>query len=131
MSQQNVEVVRRVHDHFNRTGEPDFNLLDPDVVLDTSKAVFVRGLFRGHDGFREWLATQRDMWTSQRLEPEELIPAGDDRVIACLRVVAVGRDGIETIAHFASLTTLHSGRVTYVKVFLTKAEALEAAGIRG
>ena len=62
MSQANVEIVRRGYDEFNRTGEPDFRLLDPDVVLDTSNAVFVRALFRGHDGFREWLATQRDMW---------------------------------------------------------------------
>jgi hypothetical protein len=27
------------------------------------------------------------------------------------------------------VTTLRSGRVTYVKVFLTKAEALEAVGL--
>jgi uncharacterized protein len=129
MSQENVEIVQRGYDHFNRTGEPDFSLLDPDVLLDTSNAAFVRGQFRGHDGFREWLATQRDMWKSQRMEPEELIPIGDDRVIVCLRVVGVGRDGIETVAHFANVTTLRSGRVTYVKVFLTKAEALEAVGL--
>ena len=96
---------------------PDFSLHDPAVVLDTSNAVFVRARFRGHAGFRDWLATQRDMWRSQRLEAEELIPVGDDRVIVCLRVVGVGRDGIETVAHVANITTLRSGRVSYVRVF--------------
>ena len=44
-------------------------------------------------------------------------------------MVGVGRDGIETVAHFANVTTLRSGRVTHVKVFLTKGEALEAVGL--
>ena len=85
MSQANVEIVRRGYDEFNRTGEPDFRLLDPDVVLDTSNAVFVRALFRGHDGFRDGWRLQRDMWDSQRLEPEELTPVGDDRVVVSPR----------------------------------------------
>jgi hypothetical protein len=31
MSQENVEIVRRGYEHANRTGEPDYNLFDPDV----------------------------------------------------------------------------------------------------
>ena len=84
---------------------------------------------RGHEGVRQYLANQRDVWESQRFEPEELIAAGEDRVIASFRFVSVGRDGIETVAHFAQITTLRAGRVAHIKVFLTKAEALEAAGL--
>jgi ketosteroid isomerase-like protein len=128
MSQENAEIVRRVTDAFNRSWEPDFTLIDPDVVLDTTGAVFDRDIYRGHDGVRQWLANQREVWTSQRFEEDELIPVGEDRVLSSFRFVSVGRNGIETVAQFASLTTIHAGKVTHVQAFLSKAEALEAAG---
>jgi hypothetical protein len=34
------------------------------------------------------------------------------------------------VAHTANLFTLHAGKVTEMKNFQTKAEALEAAGLR-
>ena len=129
MSEENVEIVRRVTNAFNRSGEPDFSLLDPDVVFDTTGAVFDRAVYRGHDGVREWLANQREVWARQRFEEEELSPIGEDRVLASFRFVSVGRDGIETIAHFANIVTLRAGKVTHMKVFLSKDEALEAAGL--
>ena len=124
-----MEIVRRGWEHFNRTGEPDFSLFDPDVVLDNSGAIFESTVYRGHAGAREWMARQRDMWQHQRLEREELIPVGDDRVIAYLRVVSVGRDTIETVAHAAMLFTLRQGKMVHMKAFQTKDEAPETAGL--
>ena len=129
MSDENVEIVRRVTDAFNRSGEPDFSFIDPDVVFDTTGAVFDRAIYKGHDGLRQWLANQREVWSSQRFEEEELIPVGEDRVLASFRFVSVGRNGIETVAHFASLTTLNSGKVTHIRAFLNKGEALKAVGL--
>ena len=129
MSQENVESVRRAFEAVNRSWEPDLSLLDPDVVLDTTNAVFDRAVYRGHEGVRQYLANQREVWESQRFEPEELIAAGENRVIASFRFVSVGRDGIETVAHLAQISTLRAGRITHIKVFLTKADALEAAGL--
>ena len=37
MSQENVEAVRAGYAHFNRTGEPDWNLQDPELA---HRAVF-------------------------------------------------------------------------------------------
>ena len=91
--------------------------------------VFDRAVYRGHEGVREWLAHQREVWQSQRYEPEELIAVGEDRVLAALRFVSVGRDGIETVAHIATLTTIRAGKVTRMQAFITKAAALEAAGL--
>jgi hypothetical protein len=59
-----------------------------------------------------------------------LIPAGDDRVIAYLRVVSVGRDGTETVAHAAMVFTPCEGKMIHMKAFQTKDEALEAVGLR-
>ncbi len=122
-----MEIVRRTLGHFNRGGDQGFSLIDPDVIWDTTGVAFDRAVYRGHEGVREWLAQQREVWQSQRYETEELIAVGDDRVLAALRFVSVGRHGIETAAHLAMLTTIRAGKITRMQAFLTKADALEAA----
>jgi ketosteroid isomerase-like protein len=131
MSQENVETLRRGYEHFNRTGELDPDGWDADAVFDNSNAIFADpGMYRGFDRIREWLITQGEMWESQRYEPEEFIPVGVDQVVVPQEIVSVGRDGVEVVAHTAPLFTLHAGKVTEMKNFQTKAEALEAAGLR-
>ena len=59
----------------------------------------------------------------------EYIPVGADLVLVPQRIVSLGRDGIETIAHNSNLYTLRGGRAVRVKIFQTKAAALEALGL--
>ena len=69
------------------------------------------------------------MWESQRFEPEEYIPVGEDQVLVPQRIISLGRDGVETIARNANLYTLRRGQAVRVKTFQTKAAALEALGL--
>ena len=55
---------------------------------------------------------------------------GENQVVVPVRLIAVGRDGVETVAARATVFTLREGRITRVKLFQSKAEALEAAGLR-
>jgi hypothetical protein len=131
MSQENVETLRRGYDHFNRTGELDPDGWDADAVFDNSNAIFADpGVYRGCDRIREFFIAQGEMWKSQRYEPEEFIPIGVDQVVVPQKIVSVGRDGVEVVARTANLFTLQAGKVTYMKNFQTKTEALEAAGLR-
>jgi ketosteroid isomerase-like protein len=77
----------------------------------------------------EFMVAQGEMWTSVRFEPQEFIPVGADRLVVSLKMVAVGRDGIEVVARPANLITLQGGRVTHLRTFQTTGEALEAAGL--
>jgi hypothetical protein len=130
MSQENVEIVRRGYEHFSRTGELDRDTFDADPVFDNSNAVFADpGVYRGFDRIGKWLIAQGEMWESQRYEPEEFIPIGVDQVVVPQKIVSVGRDGVEVVAHTAVLFKLLGGKVTYWKNFQTKTEALEAAGL--
>jgi len=130
MSQENVEIVRRGYKLFSRTGEFDPGDWDADAVFDNSNAIFADpGVYRGFDRIREFLNAQGEMWESQWYEPEEFIQVGGDQVVVPQRIVSVGRDGVEVVAHTANLFTLHAGKVTCMKNFQTKAEALEAAGL--
>ena len=131
MSEENVEIVQRGYETFSRTGELDPDDWDPDAVLDNSNAIFADpGVYRGFDRIREFFIAQGEMWESQRYEPEEFIPVGVDQVVVPQKIVSVGRDGVEVVAHTANLFTLHAGKVTSMKNFQTKTEALEAAGLR-
>jgi ketosteroid isomerase-like protein len=129
MSEENVEILRRGYDGYNRTGEFALELFDPDVVWDNSAAVFDPAVYRGHDGVGELLSWLREMWKQVRVEPQEFIVVDQDRVIVPTRIISVGRENVQTIAHNANLFTLRNGKVTHVKAFQTKAEALEAVGL--
>jgi ketosteroid isomerase-like protein len=135
MSQESVETVRSALEAFNETvfnptKELDLRLVDPEIVWDNTNATFDGGVYRGHDGLREYGSLLRGMWKRQRFEPSEFIPAGADQVVVPLRLVSVGRDEIETVAQVAVVATLRAGSVTHVKAFQSKAEALEAVGLR-
>ena len=130
MSRHNVEVVRRAYEHFNRSGEVDYSVLDPEVVYDLSRRTFDPLVFRGHEGVREFVRLTREQWGSRRMEPRDLIDAGD-KVVASVRLVGVGRQsGVETTANAAHVWTFREGRIVRLTVFQTTEEALEAAGLR-
>ena len=129
MSEENVEIVRRGYEHYNRTGEPDYSFLDPEVVYDVSRRTFDPGVYRGHEGVRQFASLIREQWATMRLEPQEFVAAGDD-VVVSVRLVAVGREsGVETTAQTAHVWTLREGKVVRQTTFQTMDEALEAAGI--
>jgi len=130
MSQENVEIVRRGYEHYNRTGEADFDVLDPEIVYDVSRRTFDPLVYHGHQGVREFGALIREQWASMRLEPQEFVDAGDS-VVVSVRLVGVGKEsGIETTANAAHIWTFRDGKVVRQTTFQTMSEALEAAGLR-
>ena len=130
MSQENVEIIRRGYEHYNRTGEPDYSVLDPEVVYDVSTRTFDPFVYHGHEGVREFLALIREQWATFRLEPQEFVDAGDS-VVVSVRLVGVGKEsGVETTANAAHLWTLRRGKIVRQTTFQTMSEALEAAGLR-
>ena len=132
MSQENVEIARRAVEEFNQQFDAeklDLVLFAPDIVLDFSNAVFDGAVFRGYDGVQELFSWARGMWKRQQLEPEEFIPIEGGQVVVPLRVVSVGRDNVEIVARIAAVVTVHDGKVTHMKTFQSKADALEAVGL--
>jgi ketosteroid isomerase-like protein len=129
MSEENVEIVRRGYEHFNRTGEPDYSDFDPEIVYDVSRRTFDPLVYHGHEGVREFLTLIREQWAAMRLEPQEFVDAGD-KVVVSVRLVGVGKEsGVETTANAAHLWTFRGGKIVRQTVFQTMDEALEAAGL--
>ena len=75
---------------------------------------------------QDWL----DMLDDFRAEPVELIEAGEDKVIAVVRISGRAKlSGVEVDMTYAELSTLRDGKVTRSRQFFTRDEALEAAGL--
>jgi len=75
---------------------------------------------------QDWL----DMFDDFRAEPVEVIDAGEDKVIAVVRISGRAKlSGVETEMTYAELSTFRDGKVAWGRQYWTRAEALEAAGL--
>ena len=71
-----------------------------------------------------------DAWESVRWDPEEIIEVDETRLIVLNHVRMRGRgSGVQVDATAAQLWTLTDGKARRIKLFQSKAEALEAAGL--
>ena len=131
MSEENVERVRRLIEAWNRN-EPDtaIGILDPGVVLDATRRLVNPKIYTGIRGMRRMRADTHEVWEEFRMEPDEVVGAGD-RVVAIGRWVGRGAgSGVMVEQPVADVFTLHDGRVVRTEIgFTDRAEALEAAGL--
>ena len=133
MSQENVEIVRRVYEAAaQRDSETVLSLYDPEVELDNRRLEIVgtAGVYHGHEGLRKFFGIWHEAWESIDYDVDELTDVGDDEVVAVVTRRGRGRSsGAEVDFHVALLWTVRDGKVTRVVWFPTREEALDAAGV--
>src|SRR5262245_50490537 len=136
MSQENVEVVRRAFEAFNRTfneGTPDYwDWLDPEVEWVPMSALLDGTRYHGHDGVRQWMEEFKRDWISYEVRPERHLSLDDGRVLTLGTWRARGRGG-GVLLDFQQATWLHefrNGKVVRLQTFTDRKKALEAAGLR-
>jgi ketosteroid isomerase-like protein len=129
MSRENVELVRRAFDAANRGGVAEaLEFAADDCVWDWSNSIGpAKGVYRGKEQVRQFTASFVDAFDEVRWDPEEIIDVDDTRVIVVNHVRMRGRgSGVEVDAVGAQLWTITDGRVQSVKLYQSKADALEA-----
>src|SRR5512139_1773239 len=129
MSEENVEIVRRGYDAYNRGDLEAFvDLFAPDATVHplTYGTERVR---HGPDEILEFLAQVREPLESNETVAEKLVEGGDSVVTAHLwRGVVKGTEDVVE-ARIGMTATLRGGKVTEMRFFRTFDEALEAAGL--
>jgi ketosteroid isomerase-like protein len=132
MSQENVELVRKLFDVYNeRSFVENVDLIDPDIVWDMSRVELPDGTsYRGPWEFRDdFVKAWEEGFASEHMEAKEIVDAGD-RVVVTVHHHGRGRlSGIEVDQHFAMVWTLRAGRAVRMDVYPTREEALEAVGL--
>jgi ketosteroid isomerase-like protein len=132
MSDENVEIVRRVVDATNRR-DPDAFVaaLSPDVEWEDNLFWTEGGrAYRGAAEVREWLNRVWEPWESLHMEALEISPGGDDRLLVGFELTARGKEsGAETRARFWTVSEIADGKIRRRRSFRDRAQALEAAGL--
>ena len=132
MSQENVDVVRRsLEAYADGDLEEMLEFVDPDGELHSAIIGGAEGkVYRGHEGFRRWFAESREIFEELKIELTEYRDLGD-RVVAFGQIHARGREsGLELDTATGWVFTVRRGKVVRAEGFLSRADALAAAGLR-
>ena len=135
MSQENVEIVRRVSDAYNRRDVGAMlDELHPEIEWYPWLQVQLGGeatVYRGHQGVREGVRDGEEAFSEIQAEPSEVRDLGE-RVVAIGHLRARGKEsGALTESALAWIVEFKSGKVIRVREYLDPNEALEAAGLPG
>jgi ketosteroid isomerase-like protein len=129
MSQENVEIVRRMYEAFHRD---DFDgalaYFHPDVEVDASVRVD-EGIGRGRDAVATMVGRWVGAWDDWREEIEEMHGLGSHVVVVSRQRGRAKGSGIEVETRYAVGYELRADKITRMVLHSGPEEALEAAGL--
>ncbi len=131
MSEENVEIVRRVIDAFNHGDLKGF-LADvhPDVESLDDPQVPGGKTLRGRAEVERFFRSLNRYWESVRLTPERFVDLGEDVLVLAHMVARSARGGPEIERPLDQIVTLRAEKVIRSRILSSRKEALEAAGLR-
>ena len=126
MSQENVEIVRRLYVALaSRDWDAVFENTQQNFAIETQ----LQGSHRGRDAAQSFLEDQIDTFEAWTAEPEEFFD-GEDQVVVFVKVRAQPKGSSATIEIKAGhLWAIQDGAILVLSTFPKRAEALEAAGL--
>ena len=135
MSQENVEIVRKVHAAFSRRDLRGFlSLWHPECEYRAAITQAIEGedaVFRGHEGICRWWDDLDDLYANLSSEILEVRDLGERLVVVfVIRSDAKG-SGVAGEETLAQVVTVREGKIVQVRDYLSPEEALEAVGLSG
>jgi ketosteroid isomerase-like protein len=141
MSQENVESLRHGFQLWNvASSDPDEKTwraamhemvaaYHPDAKLDFSRTLPDFPTTDVKEGMTAWIESARGTFTDVRLEPTDIIDAGD-AVVAGMRVTGTGAlSGVNIDAEVFYVFGFRDGQVVAATTYLTRREALASVGL--
>jgi ketosteroid isomerase-like protein len=132
MSLENVELVRQLYEAAERRDLETLEMLGSEEGEFHSVLAASEGrVFRGRQGIRDYFAAIDAAFGDWQPEIEELIDAGDDRVVALIHVSGRGKaSGIPLHQRVGQIVTVRENRICFIDSYFNQSEALAAAGLR-
>ena len=131
MSQENVEVVRRAVEAFNRRDvEGIVELTTADFKWFPAMPGIVAGdSFNGREGVEQYFAGLAETWVEYRASVEEFRDLGDS-VLILGQLEGRGRgSGAAVAAPQATVFEFRGGEISVIRTYLDHADALKAVGL--
>src|SRR4051794_33668333 len=130
MSKENVEVVRGMWDGFLRNDfEKALAAFDPGVEWDGTNLPDGK-ISHGHEAVVDHITRWTEMWESWEVELEDVIDAGDDRVVVFFWERGQSRAGLDIDERHSELYLVKASKIVYRKGFSDADEALVETGLR-
>ena len=130
MSQENVALVRSAFKAAER-GHPQ-GILDAEVEWDFSAytGLDMPAQGTGAENYRRLLERYRRVWLDYHVELKELVDAGPEVVVVVHETARMKQTELLIERDLAQVLTLQDGKVTRLRLFRTRQEALAAVGLR-
>ena len=130
MSQENVRLVERAIAAINARDIESYRACcTENVKLETPMAA-VGGVYEGIDGIRRYFTDIEEAAPDFRIELDGVEEVDSKRVIAFLRNSSTGRaSGIRMAWPQTNVYDLIDGKISHVRIFLDRQEALKAVGL--
>ena len=131
MSGENVEIIRRVYEAVARGDLGAASAyVHPEIEFHTYAESPAAGVYRGGDAVRKYNEELFEQFESVRFEIEEVVDAGE-RVVLVSTQHAVPKGGQSEIdVRMTEVWTIRDGLLAERHSYSTRAEALQAAGLR-
>jgi ketosteroid isomerase-like protein len=130
MSQENVRLVERAIAAINARDIEGYRACcTEDVKLETPMAA-IGGVYEGIDGIRRFLTDVEDAAPDFRMELDGVDEVDSKRVLAFLRNSSTGRgSGIRLAWPQTNVYDLIDGKISHIRIFFDRDEALKAVGL--
>jgi ketosteroid isomerase-like protein len=129
LQQRNLEAIQGGVEAFRR-GDLDavLELLDPEIEVYMPSELANSGTYRGHDGYRRWLAQWLEAWDDFDLELDDIEAVGRTHVVSRAHQTARGRgSGIPVEMWISYLWDVRDGHAVALHLYPTRDEAVEVA----
>jgi ketosteroid isomerase-like protein len=132
MSEENVEVVRRLYASWERGDFQTADFFDAEIKHSRigGDVPGIDGDWRGFDEIRAAMISYVDALADLRIEAEQVIDLGGDRVLVLSRHTARGKtSGLPFEHELGDLFTLSDGRILRYVSYWDRDKALKAAAL--
>jgi uncharacterized protein len=128
-SDANIALVQQMEDSFV-AGNMDYvlSVLADDIVVHEAPGVPYPGDHRGREGFLNLAQAFNECWDVQTELDLELLPAGDDRVLALIRFDVIAKTtGKSLTLRMAEVHTIRDGKIADILVHYWDTHAMTEA----
>ncbi len=133
MSRGNVDLVHRAIDAFNRqdlAALADFCTDDFEFVSVLTAVDAEGSTYAGRDAWAEYFTRMGDTWAEWWVDDFQVHDAGDNGLVAVVRVAGRGQHSGVTVDRTMGMTyELRGDRIRRMHAYLEPREALEAVGL--
>jgi ketosteroid isomerase-like protein len=131
MSRENVELMCRTIDAFNREGvEAALVYMDPAIEWVGPPEWLEASLYKGHDGIRKIASLWDENFDEYRLDLERALDAGDHVVALVIQRGRIKGSGDQIHQRIGFDWEVRGGKGVRVRVYFSWGEALAVVGLR-